>query len=192
MVVIHAHIVIADENYFSTLFMNSPYCEDLVRKNFMFLLFDKWENEKNSNSTHRDTRKCLSPDVDSCGRSPTTLTLEYMNLLRISKALFARKFDPEIPESMALVDLIDDWRSREESLDKTVVSGDEGNMFMIKWNNSATISSHNSADLCWEMAEDDSGILLQQCNPMISRQWLTLGDVLIVNYVNNTHYFIMS
>lgn len=25
-----AHIVVADENYFTTMFMNSPYCDDLV------------------------------------------------------------------------------------------------------------------------------------------------------------------
>ena len=81
--------------------MNSPYCGDLIRRNSLFLLFDKWENERNELHT-RDRRKCLSPDPDQCGRSPSTLTMQFKRLLEASRASFARKFDPTNAESMAL------------------------------------------------------------------------------------------
>lgn len=124
------HVVVADENYFSTLLKNSPYCGDLIPKNLLFLLFDKYENEKyagNENATaavgsegieynnsRRDNSKCLGPDPNHCGRSPTFLTMSYKKLLEVSRALFARKFEPNNPSSMELVDLIDKWRSKDE------------------------------------------------------------------------------
>lgn len=62
------HIIVADENYFTTLFKNSPYCQDHVAKNLLFVLFDKWENERHNTTETRDARKCLNPDPDTCGR----------------------------------------------------------------------------------------------------------------------------
>jgi hypothetical protein len=44
------------------------------------------------------------------GRSPAVLTMEFESLLKMSKALFGRKFDPFSTESMKLVDEIDTWR----------------------------------------------------------------------------------
>lgn len=32
------------------MFTNSPYCEDIVPKNHVFLLFDKWENERHGDN----------------------------------------------------------------------------------------------------------------------------------------------
>ena len=93
--------MVADENFFATLIMNSPYCGDLIPRNSLFLLFDKWENERNAVGT-RDRRKCLSPDPDQCGRSPSMLTMQFKRLLEASRASFARKFDPSNAESMAL------------------------------------------------------------------------------------------
>jgi hypothetical protein len=92
------HVVVADENYFATLFKNSPYCEDLVKNNFLFSLFDKWENKKQT----RDYSKCLNPDVNHCGRSPTTLDMQYSTLVEVSSSLFARKFDPSNPNRLVI------------------------------------------------------------------------------------------
>jgi len=68
------HVVVADENYFATMIKNSPYCEEVERRNHVFVLFDKWENEKNLNRTDRDPRKCLHPNstlptIRACGWS---------------------------------------------------------------------------------------------------------------------------
>ena len=40
--------------FFIIQIKNSPYCEDYENKNYNFLLFDVWENEKNKNRTDRD------------------------------------------------------------------------------------------------------------------------------------------
>ena len=140
------HIIIADENYFSTMLMNSPYCTDERKKNLVFLLFDRWENEKaadnsaSNNSTNVnaiDERKCLNPGFVNCGRSPSTLTMEFKHLISSSRALFARKIDPTDPRSVELVNFIDERRgsvsyfngtaidrSREKNLTASVESWD--------------------------------------------------------------------
>ena len=127
------YVVVADENYFSTLISNSPYCGDIVRTKNIFLLFDKWENELSGERTHtRDLRKCLSPDPDHCGRSPSTLTIQFKQLLEISHALFARKFNPLNAGSLELLDAIDTWRDVSKlagSSDK----GDKGKDVMIRF-----------------------------------------------------------
>lgn len=127
-------VVVADENYFSTLVSNSPYCDDIIRMKNIFLLFDKWENELSGSNTHtRDLRKCLSPDPDHCGRSPSTLTVQFKQLLEVSHALFARKFNPLDVKSMELLDAIDTWRNT-SMLDKsTGVTRDRGKDVMIRF-----------------------------------------------------------
>ena len=40
--------------------------------------------------------KCLQPNPDHCGRSPTVHTLAYLPALQLSGQLFARKFSPEV------------------------------------------------------------------------------------------------
>ncbi len=102
------NVIIADENYFATMFMNSPFCAKATNKNLLFVLFDKWENERNR--SHRDNKKCLGIDPDHCGRSPTTLTIEYKYLIEASRSLFARKFDPNNSGSMDLIKHIDFMR----------------------------------------------------------------------------------
>lgn len=106
------YIIIADENFFATMFMNSPYCSDEAVRTLIFLLFDRWENEKTDKNgkSLRDERKCLNPDKNNCGRSPSVLTMEFKHLIASSRALFARKFDPTEPDSVALVDFIDQRR----------------------------------------------------------------------------------
>jgi len=83
------YTMVADENYFVTVLKNSPFCNRHENKNFLHVQFDKWENEKASTNNN----KCLQPNPQHCGRSPTTLTLEYLPVLDLGGALFARKFD---------------------------------------------------------------------------------------------------
>lgn len=82
-------IVVADETYFATMIKNSPYCDDQVDKNNVFLLFDRWENEKNLAISDRDVRKCLHPNPDHCGRSPMTLTNEFKRFVTMSRLLIS-------------------------------------------------------------------------------------------------------
>ena len=124
------HVVVADENYFATLISNSPYCADIIRRKTLFLIFDKWENEKSGTGSRVRDQKCLSPDPDHCGRSPSILTLKFKNLLQISRATFARKFDPTDFESSKLLDEIDLWRKGENEGERV---GDEGRQIMIRF-----------------------------------------------------------
>lgn len=120
------HTSIADEMYFNTMISSSPYCNDYKSKNLLFILFDKWENEKydTHEASKRDERKCKAVDPDVCGRSPTTLTKSYENYLKISKSLFARKFDSSDEDSWSLLDLIDQWRKEDEEEDEEEESGE--------------------------------------------------------------------
>ena len=65
--------MVADENFFVTVLKNSPFCGKHVNKNFLHVQFDQWEHEK----LGKNNKKCLQPNPKHCGRSPTTLTLEY-------------------------------------------------------------------------------------------------------------------
>ena len=191
------HVVVADENYFSTLFKNSPYCGDLVPKNLLFLLFDKYENEKLTpeafetasdnivvedkliqTTAHigagRDKSKCLGPDPDHCGRSPTTLVMSYKKLLEVSRALFARKFDPNNTSSMELVDIIDKWRLRDEDGGRRKV-GDEGNEIMVLQTQGNHSSQEGGSDLCWELTHPGGRLIMKACNPMEKWQWFRIG-----------------
>ena len=152
------YIVVADENYFATLFKNSPYCQEHDSKNLLFVLFDKWENERSPNNTDaRDLRKCLHPDPEHCGRSPTTLTTEYRRLLQVSRFMFARKFDPNQEESMRLVDDLDRWRApgglSSLSAKKALAAGDEGKNVMLRYRPSPAL-------LAQEQAARDEALLL--------------------------------
>lgn len=128
------YIIIADENYFATMFYNSPYCNVELRKNLVFLLFDKWEHERNTTETGkpRDPRKCLGVGPSACGRSPTTLTMEYKHLLGSSRSLFARKFDPDTVGSVELADYIDSMRN---------THGDTPAAVMQRWDSNRDNSS---------------------------------------------------
>jgi len=82
------YTMVADENFFVTVLKNSPLCHRHHNENFLHVQFDKWENEKPSASAN----KCLQPNPRHCGRSPTTLTVDYLPVLELGGALFARKF----------------------------------------------------------------------------------------------------
>lgn len=152
------HIIIADENYFATMIMNSPYCADERKRNLVFLFFDRWENEKAANSTStnnsnscktadsnvRDERKCLNPDLNNCGRSPSILTTEYKHLISSSRALFARKIDPTDHRSVELVNFIDEKRGSVSYFNGTVIDRSQ------EKNVTASVES-------WDNNKDDGG-----------------------------------
>ena len=197
------YVVVADENFFATLLMNSPYCGMIVRRNLLFVLFDKWENEVNQEQGDRDRRKCLSPDPDHCGRSPSTLTMQFKRLLEASRASFARKFDPVDSESMALADVIDRWRDGSTSRAVFGAVGDEGKSVMVRFSGmreellsidmalkggggkdggggggvgAGEGESRIEADICWDMSPvPGEPIRMNPCYPSRPGQWFTIG-----------------
>jgi hypothetical protein len=88
----------------------SPFCHAHHNDNFLHLQFDRWENEIQTEK--RDERKCLMPHPDHCGRSPTTMTIDYLPILELCDDLFARKFDDSV--DTAIKDIIDFNRARDE------------------------------------------------------------------------------
>lgn len=105
------HVVVADESFFGTLLRHTkPFCYAHHNDNFLHLQFDRWENEVKA---ERDERKCVMPNPDHCGRSPTTMTLDYLPVLELAKTdLFARKFDDKIDSQIK--DVIDLMRQKQE------------------------------------------------------------------------------
>ena len=103
------HVVVADEAFFGTVLRNTHFCSTLHNDNFLHLQFDRWENEAEG---ERDQRKCLFKNRDHCGRSPTTMTLDYMPILELSGDLFARKFD-DIAQPL-VKDYVDKKREKDE------------------------------------------------------------------------------
>ena len=194
-------IVVADENYFQTLLKNSPYCNDLINNNYVFVLFDKWEHDKSNDNntntnnkkhmnrivndknisqtidltTNRDLRKCLYSDPDICGRSPTTLTLNYKKLLQISRAMYARKFDVNNHESIELINMIDKWILHNEN-NNSSNKGDEGKQIMIK----QKAIKNETEEICMEVTDVSNAIRMKRCNPKSMKQWFTLG---VLNYL---------
>lgn len=83
------HVVVADETFFGTVLRHTEFCHHHHNTNFLHLQFDRWESELPA--TARDPRKCPMPDPDHCGRSPTIMTLDYVDILELSEDLFARK-----------------------------------------------------------------------------------------------------
>lgn len=168
------HLIVADENYFQSLFKNSPFCDDLVSKNFLFVLFDKWENERIADESHRDTRKCLNPNPNFCGRSPTTLNMKYKKLIEISKDLFARKFDPNDHSSMELINAIDALRSRKQ------LSGEmpeDGDYIMLKQEFVDVSNNSHLESRCLEMSEvEGRKVKMEICNSSSEKQWFSIGN----------------
>jgi len=83
------HVVVADEAFFGTVLRNTQFCTKHHNQNFLHLQFDRWESELPEEK--RDPKKCMMRDPDHCGRSPTTMTLDYADILELSDDLFARK-----------------------------------------------------------------------------------------------------
>lgn len=83
------HVVVADETFFGTVLRNTAFCTKHHNRNFLHLQFDRWESDLPAE--HRDERKCMMVDPNHCGRSPTTMTVDYADILELSDDLFARK-----------------------------------------------------------------------------------------------------
>jgi len=206
------HYIVADENYFATMILNSPYCHDLVKKNHVMVMFDKWENDlKTGKAGRKDRRKCLHPYPDHCGRSPTTLTMQDVDIVRASKMLFARKIDVANNSSLALVRHMDEWRRRAEEQQLLMPErdpSDESTFFMMRLRTNKTIAAVNSAlllnnkndvaadaelpsadDLC--LAHNGGladKVTLQKCNSNSTLQYFTLGELHCVLW---PHLFLM-
>ncbi|GKY92373.1 hypothetical protein MPSEU_000208200 [Mayamaea pseudoterrestris] len=106
------HVVVADETFFGTVLRHSEYCTKHHNNNFLHLQFDRWESDLPAGQ--RDERKCMMLDPNHCGRSPTTMTIDYVDILELSDELFARKFDDSAPDNAKVKDIIDEWRSRHD------------------------------------------------------------------------------
>jgi hypothetical protein len=124
------HVVIADETFFGTVLRNTPFCHKHHNWNFLNLQFDRWENERSLEM--RDERKCVMLDPNHCGRSPTTITLDYLDILELSEDLFARKFLDDVDPQVKNV--VDTLRRNEELLlttlgaDKPIPRNEKVNM----------------------------------------------------------------
>ena len=83
------HVVVADETFFGTVLRHTEFCHAHHNQNFLHLQFDRWESTMPVEQ--RDPRKCPMPDPNHCGRSPTTMTSDYADIIELSADLFARK-----------------------------------------------------------------------------------------------------
>lgn len=106
------HIVVADEHFFGTVLRNTEFCAKHHNNNFLHVQFDQWEDELSNDKNGRDGKKCLMPSPDHCGRSPVTMTKDYLPVLELSGALFARKFDDDVDTEIK--DILDARRSLSE------------------------------------------------------------------------------
>ena len=83
------HVVVADETFFGTVLRHTSFCLKHTNRNFLHLQFDRWESDLPQEQ--RDEQKCMMKDPNHCGRSPTTMTVDYADILELSDDLFARK-----------------------------------------------------------------------------------------------------
>ena len=150
------NIVVADENFFGTVLMNSPFCGKHFNKNFLHMQFDDWENNKKKKG-ERDPSKCLMPNPDHCGRSPTTMTYDYLPVLELSTALFARKFSEDV--DIEILDVLDRRRGSDsgEFSPKKLFPDDE-NVLIVKKD-----SVNGTHPLCLTRSDDGKTISVQRC-----------------------------
>mmetsp|Transcript_61938 Transcript_61938/g.182977 ORF Transcript_61938/g.182977 Transcript_61938/m.182977 type:complete len:684 (-) Transcript_61938:971-3022(-) len=155
------YAVVADESFFGTVLRHSSFCTKHHNDNFLHLQFDRWENELDSDV--RDERKCVMPDPNHCGRSPTTMTIDYLPALELSGALFARKFIDSVDTEIK--DVIDIKRNREERLLQNNSSSDaihsgpdtmfEGHGVLVV----ATETINETMPLCLGLGESQNKVL---------------------------------
>lgn len=100
-------MVVADEHFFGTVLRNTKYCQTHHNDNFLFLEFGTWDNELRPHERDPSLQKCLFPNPNHCGRSPSTILDEELSILELSPDLFARKFKDEI-----ILDKIDSYLIR--------------------------------------------------------------------------------
>ncbi len=171
----------------------------------MYLTFDQWENEQDLSK--RDQRKCMMPDPNHCGRSPTTLGLDSIDLLELSGDLYARKFVDSYDSRVK--DAIDASRQAEEatmnatnSINTTAASNStkggkakesmefEGHGTLIV----ATDTLHSSDPLCLGLGPTFSRVRLVPCFhddvvPTLAHNWET-GAVILEEVQEHTRWSI--
>ena len=109
------HTMVADENYFATTMKNSRFCHTHENTNFLHVQFDQYEHQKASHKAGQVVQnKCLMPNPNHCGRSPTVVTKDFLPVLDLADAMFARKFDPAFDE--AILDAVDLLRTDPERI----------------------------------------------------------------------------
>lgn len=157
---------------------------------FVFQL-QRWENEATG---ARDQRKCVMKNPDHCGRSPTTMTVDYLPVLELSGDLFARKFDDVVEPKVK--DYIDARRQKEEDRFKREAelikesNGTDASLPLEEWEFQgegvllvAKETIHNNVPLCMGLAANGNAVMLQPCfkddvPPTLSPEW-EAGAVII-------------
>ncbi|GMH88968.1 hypothetical protein TrVE_jg13725 [Triparma verrucosa] len=147
-----SHVVVADENFFATVMKNSRLCGKHVNKNHLHVQFDDWENNRKKEG-ERDPSKCLQPNPNHCGRSPTTMTVDYIPVLELSDALFARKFNYDVDSE--ILDMID--RKRAEGYKDPVHLFDGGDVLIVMK------ESLGDVPMCLTRAKDGKKIRVTRC-----------------------------
>ena len=84
-------MVVADEHFFGTVLRNTHFCLTHHNDNFLHLEFGLWENDLEPHERDPSLTKCLFPNPEHCGRSPSNLLDEEIGVLELSNELFARK-----------------------------------------------------------------------------------------------------
>lgn len=163
-------------------------------------MFDTWENEVALKK--RDQRKCVMPNKNHCGRSPTTITLDQLDILEMTGDLFARKFLDEVDTKVK--DVLDTLRMKEEfelvALNATKPIGSprrdkvdmslEGHGTLIV----AKETVNTSYPLCLGLGETTNKIRLVPCFhdwviPTLAAGWET-GAVILEETSNHTRWAI--
>lgn len=162
------HVVVADESFFGTVLRHTPFCNKHHNWNFLHLHFDEWENERDLKS--RDERKCVMPDPNHCGRSPTTITLDYLDILELSGDLFARKFMDDVDSKIK--DVVDTIRMKEEfeltSLNITEPRPEHESRVNLRLDGHGTLfvaklTANSSMPLCLGLGETQNKVRLVPC-----------------------------
>uniref|UniRef100_A0A7S4EKK1 protein xylosyltransferase n=1 Tax=Pseudo-nitzschia australis TaxID=44445 RepID=A0A7S4EKK1_9STRA len=199
------HAVVADENFFGTVLRNTRFCNKHHNWNFLHLMFDQWENEQDLSK--RDQRKCMMPDPNHCGRSPTTLSLDYTDVLELSGDLYARKFVDSYDAGVK--DAIDASRKIEEAkltslntigIENSAEDSDRetaGKNMQLEGHGTlivATETINSTMPLCMGLGENFNLVRLVPCFhdevvPTLANKWET-GAVILDEVQNHTRWSI--
>ena len=168
------------------------------------MTFDQWENEQEVSK--RDKRKCMMPDPNHCGRSPTTLGLDFVDILELSGDLYARKFvdshDSRIKDAMDASRKIEEAKlnpnsSEDEESNDNTKAGRAGENMKFEGHGTlivATETLHTSDPLCLGLGPRFSHLRLVPCfhdnvTPTLAPNWET-GAVILEEVQEHTRWSI--
>lgn len=175
------HVVVADETFFGTVLRHTKFCTTHHNSNFLHLQFDRWESDLPEGK--RDERKCMMKDPDHCGRSPTTMTTDYADILELTSDLFARKFVDLVDSQVK--DIVDEWRVKREADPEAIKNfqqkglGFEGHGVLIV----AKDTVQDEVPLCLGLGDTGNKLKLVPCFyeevvPSLADEWET-GAVIL-------------